>query len=302
MIRTIGVDIGGTNFRIGMVEDNKSVKNFIQKSSSILKEENAEYYLYKEIKSYVDSNNLNNKIDAITIGVPSCVSKDKTRIITTPNLSGLENVDLSKYLFDKLNIPIFLERDVNFLIVNDVQKYDLIKNGNETILGMYVGTGFGNAIIINGELYYGKNGVAGELGHIPLYGVEDVCNCNNIGCAETRASGWYLAKLREKYFSETEFSDLFTYNGSNEILQKYVDDIAIVVSTEINILDPDYVIFAGGVISMNDFPKDCLIGSINKRLRKPYPLEGIKYIFSEHKQESGIIGGNIYARENLEVN
>lgn len=291
---SVGIDIGGTNFRIGTVWDNGELTNFEKKSSTILGEDNAEYNLFREIENYIVKHDLYSFVKAITIGVPSCVSKDKSKIITTPNLKGLEDVDLKNYLFDKLSIPIFLERDVNFLILNDIKENNLNVDEDTTILGMYVGTGFGNALLINGKLFSGKNGVAGELGHIPLYNIQSVCGCGNLGCSECRASGWYLKSLKDKYFSDTDMNDLFTKHFDNEHLVKFVDDIALVVATEINILDPDYVIFAGGVISMNDFPKEQLKMAVNKRLRKPYPFENIEYIFTNHNQESGIKGGNIY--------
>ncbi|MGF0039763.1 allose kinase [Peptoniphilaceae bacterium SGI.131] len=290
----IGIDIGGTNLRIGTVWDDGRFENFLIKSSKFLNENRADILLSKEISEYIEKNNLKDRVRAITIGVPSSVSKDKKKIYSTPNIKGLDNVNLTEKLEEYLKLPIFLDRDVNFLLMNDIVTYELDKTGRETILGMYLGTGFGNAIYINGNIYEGKNGVAGELGHIPLYGVDDLCACGNTGCTETRVSGRYLAHIKEECFADTSFEDLFVDHKDSTQLRKFIDDIGLVIATEINILDPDYVILAGGVISMNGFPKAYLLESINKRLRRPYPLENIEYIFAEHKQESGVRGGYYY--------
>lgn len=295
----IGIDIGATNFRIGTVWENGKLDNFEKKSSRILATDNAANNLLIEINSYIEKNKLLNKVNAVTVGVPSCVSKDKSRIITTPNLSGLENIDLKNYLESSLNVPVYLERDVVFLLSQDVEHYNLITEGNETILGMYVGTGFGNGIILNGKHYSGSHGVAGELGHIPLYKNEKICNCGNIGCSESVASGWHLMKIKENYFKNTNVEDIFTYHSNTQIIKEFIDNVGLVAATEINILDPDYVIFAGGVISMPNFPKELLLESVEKRMRKPLPHDAVKFIFSEHGQESGILGGFVYIK-NLE--
>ena len=81
---------------------------------------------------------------------------------------------------------------IHIFLVNDIKTHHLDPERERTILGFYLGTGFGNAVYINGQLHVGKNGVAGELGHIPMYGIDEACTCGNIGCSETRCSGRYL--------------------------------------------------------------------------------------------------------------
>lgn len=294
----IGIDIGGTNFRIGTIFNNGIVENFEIMSSSKLEKEGAEEFINNVIKDYIKKYDLVD-IEAITIGVPSCVKKDTSEIITTPNLKGLENVNLKEYISEKFSTNVIVEKDVNLLITDDIQTNELIKTGEENIIGLYVGTGFGNGIVINGKLYKGKNGVAGEIGHIPFLEVDSICGCGNIGCSETRASGWYLRTIQEKYFPKTELSEIFVKHSNEDILKKYINNVALVAATEINILDPDYVIFGGGVVSMKNFPKEELLKLIGEKLRKPYPFENIRYIFSSNTQKSGIRGGYYYFKNNL---
>ena len=76
----------------------------------------------------------------------------------------------------------------------------------EIISGFYFGTGIGNAIFINGHPLTGKNGTAGELGHIPSDGSTKVCGCGNVGCMESLAGGKYLAELvKTIYLYRKEF-------------------------------------------------------------------------------------------------
>lgn len=299
MSYVIGIDIGGTNLRIGTVSEFGELQNFELKSSAPLISDNAGDNLFDEINSYIDKNNLLGNIAAVSIGVPSMVSRDKSFIFSTPNLKGLENLDLGHILEKKLNIPVFVDRDVNYLLINDIKKFNLDPEKQNTILGFYLGTGFGNAVYINGQLHVGKNGAAGELGHIPLYGVNEQCTCGNIGCSETKCSGRHLKELVSKYFPDTDISDVFTKHNDDSIIKDFISTLAVPMCAEINILDPDYIVLAGGVMIMKDFPMDYLVERIHFYSRKPYPADNLQFIYPEHTQNSGVIGGAYAAFEKL---
>lgn len=294
----IGIDIGGTNFRIGMVSQDGKMENFERKSSSVLTNGDPVDSLTNEIQSYLSENHASDQVKAVAIGLPSIVSKDKTFIYSTPNLKGFDNIDLANPLSQRLGMPVFVDRDVNFLLQYDINQCKLDKKN--TILGFYIGTGFGNSIYIEGKFYSGKNGVAGELGHVPMYGLNDACSCGNIGCAEVRCSGKYLEKLTKESFPETDIQDVFRMHADDERIIRYVKDLAIPIATEVNILDPDCIVIAGGVVFMNGFPKDILIDEIKRRLRKPYPCENIEIVFSEHTQQSGVFGSSQFAHRELQ--
>ena len=294
---TIGIDIGGTNFRIGTVTEDGRVLNFEKNSSRVFDEGDVVETIYENIISYMKRYGITDSVKAVAVGIPSIVSKDKKVIISTPNLRGFNNIRFSDILGEKLGLPVYLDRDVNFLLMNDINKLNVDKS--KTVLGFYVGTGFGNAIYINGSLYAGKNGAAGELGHIPFIDIKDVCTCGNVGCSETRCSGKYLEFLAQKYFPDTEIKDVFKYHADDPILIKYVEDLAIPIATEINILDPDYSILAGGVLFMENFPKDILVKSIHNKKRKPYPEKNLDIRFSEHDQQSGIYGSGMFAHSKI---
>lgn len=294
----IGIDIGGTNFRIGMVTPDRRIENFQKKPSSILATGNPVTVLADEIISYRNTFCPEKQAEAIAVGLPSIVSKDKKWIYSTPNLKGFDNINLADPLSERLGLPVFLDRDVNFLLQNDIIHYKL--DSTKTILGFYIGTGFGNAVYIEGKFYRGKNGAAGELGHTPLYGVSDRCTCGNIGCAEVRCSGKYLEKLTMECFPNTNIRKVFVLHGSDSRIVRYVEDLAIPIATEVNILDPDYIIVAGGVVFMEAFPKEVLLASIKRHLRKPYPYRNIEILFAEHTQQSGVLGSGDFALREMQ--
>lgn len=299
-VLTIGIDIGGTNFRIGTVSENDEIYNFEKNSSRIFDSGDVVSILCKEITSYIERYNIQKKIKGVAIGIPSMVSKDKRTIISTPNLKGFDNIEFSNLLEQQLKLPVWLDRDVNFLLLNDIRTLNL--DASKTILGFYIGTGFGNAIYIEGKLYAGKNGAAGELGHIPFIDYDDICTCGNRGCSEVRCSGKYLEKLTKEHFPDTKIQNIFQEHAENPIIQKYVRDLAVPIATEINILDPDYSILAGGVVYMQGFPKELLISEIKEKVRKPYPAKNLEIFFSEHTQQSGVYGSGQFAHLKLREN
>ncbi|MEG1834841.1 MAG: allose kinase [Oscillospiraceae bacterium] len=294
---TIGIDIGGTNFRIGMVSKDGQIENFEKNSSRIFGSGDVIETLFLQISDYIKRYNAKDKIKAVAIGLPSMVSKDKKTVISTPNLKGFDNILFGDVLEEKLGFPIFIDRDVNYLLQNDMVKLELPTD--LTVLGFYIGTGFGNAIYLNGGFYCGRNGAAGELGHIPLLDIKEKCTCGNVGCSEVRCSGKYLEALCEKLFPKTAISDVFKNHSDNKEIIKFVKDLAIPIATEINILDPDYIILAGGVIYMQDFPKDILVESIHFHTRKPYPEKNLRILFSKHNQQSGVYGSGNFAWHRL---
>jgi len=138
--------------------------------------------------------------------------------------------------------------------------------------------------------------VAGELGHIPMIGGQDRCGCGNIGCSECYASGWKLVEIKDEYFPDIDMNDLFVMKSNDSVLKNFVDNIACVACSEINILNPHSVIFGGGVINMKGFPKDYLEERLYVRMRKPYPAETLKVQYSEDKVDNGVKGAIIYAK------
>ena len=288
----LGIDIGGTNFRIGLVSQIYEITEFKIISIKELQKGNFIDNLIKQIEFYI--NLYKEEIEAIGIGFPSIVSKDKKYVYSTPNIKNLDNINITDSLEKKLNIPIYINKDVNFLILKDI-KENKIKD-DSIVIGLYIGTGFGNAIYINGQIIEGKHGVAGELGHIPVLGSEEVCSCGNIGCIEMYASGKALKKINDENLSETDINNIFLEHGNTKIIKKYIDTLAIPIATEINILDPDYIIIAGGVTIMKEFPIGELKKSIYEKARKPYPAEDMNIIVSNHDQKSGILGAAYYIR------
>lgn len=288
----IGLDIGGTNVRIGIVNEAGAVSGFEILKSEDLLNENPIGNLALYIKDYILKITDSSKIIGISLGFPSTIDKTRKVVLSTPNLRGMDNVNVVEQLEDKLQLPVFIERDVNLLIQYDMHMNNI--NPDSTVLGFYIGTGFGNAILIGGKIYIGKNGSAGELGHIPLMNNYARCGCGNEGCIELFASGKYLQAIKNEFFPETKLDKIFVEHPENSRILEYIEYLSIPVATEINILDPDYIVLGGGVLQMEGFPFALLEANILKHARKPFPANNLKFHYARNNQENGVIGAGIH--------
>ena len=296
----IGIDFGGTNFRIGTVAESGKVTAFrkcpvkdVFVTADPIRdlEEYLRGYLYvPEVKRI--------KKEAVSIGFPATLDRKRETVLQAPNMPFMENLPVAAALREKLGMPVFLERDVTMILQYDMEKYRIPAEG--IVCGIYFGTGIGNAICINGVPLAGRHGTAGELGHIPVDSSNERCGCGNTGCMESLAGGKHLMKLCREVYPETCIDSLFTEHGSDPLLVKYIDRMAAAVATELNILDPDYLLLGGGVLNMANFPREQLLNQIKKHARKPYPAKDLPIIFTKDEENKGVIGASRYARAKLE--
>ena len=290
----LSADIGGTNFRLGAVEEDGSIVKFekvptgsVFSSSSVLSDLEQQLCKFSEGISF----------DAIAIGFPATLNRERTRVVQAPNIPFMENVPVCEHLQKAFGVPVLAERDVTFALCYDAEKYRLPDEG--LICGIYFGTGIGNAILMDGKPLTGRHGSAGELGHIPVPGCQIPCGCGNIGCLEAVAGGKALARIQKEQYPGTPIGDMFSLHGRDQALLDFVDGMAIAVTTEVNILDPDQILLGGGVLNMKDFPRALLDKKIREHTRKPLPWEELHLIYTEDEADKSVVGGAIYARRKL---
>lgn len=294
----IGIDIGGTHFRIGAVSSDCQVYAFRKISvAELFRSSDPLEDLRDYLDTYMEENELTEKVKAISIGFPATLNRERTVVLQAPNISYMENLPVVDYLEGCFKMPVFIDRDVCMTLHYDVRQLGIPKKG--ILIGCYFGTGIGNVICIDGRPLLGKDGVAGELGHIPVSGSEELCGCGNTGCMENLAGGKYLAKLCREMYTDTSIADIFTRHGSEKLLQDFIERIAITVATEINILNPDHILIGGGVPNMRDFPKGRLEEMIRRHTRKPYPEKGLQLFFVEDTNIKSVVGAGIYAMEQI---
>lgn len=296
----LGIDVGGTNIRAGLVDKNYQLSDFvIESSEQLMDDKQAVNHLISFIKKIMKRLESNKEIIGISIGFPSTIDKDRKKILSTPNIVGLDNIEIVDRLEEVLHIKTYINKDVNMLMLFDMFYHNIGDQG--VVAGFYLGTGLGNAICINGNLLIGKNGAAAELGHIPTRDNQEQCGCGNQGCVENYASGRYLRRICLEKLNDTFIGDVFLNYSHHPTIKKFITDLAIPVAAEINILDPHYIIIGGGLIHMKNFPKKQLETAIHQYTRKPYPEQNMEIVYSIHGQENGVIGAGIHAFKEMKA-
>ncbi|MBQ8356650.1 MAG: allose kinase [Clostridia bacterium] len=290
---TLGIDIGGTHFRMGLVGKEGQVLAYEKHPTAVLMGEDPAALLGDAISEYCLRHGARDHVVAACIGLPATVDKARERVLNAPNVRGFDGVPLGRILRKRLGVPVLIERDVNVQLLADMRRLD-IQSGD--VLACYVGTGIGNAILLGGALLTGHHGVAGELGHIPFGDSQQPCGCGNTGCAEGLAGGLYLAALARDVFCRTPIEELFVRHGEAAELREYIERLGRVIATEINILDPEVLLLGGGVIGMAGFPKAMLEKSIRAHTRKPLPHDGLRILYSAGNDgKGGVLGAGIFA-------
>lgn len=293
-MNALSIDIGGTSFRIGAVREDGSLIRFDKvPTASVFCTEN----ILSDLVSFIQAFIRHMSIDALAIGFPATLNRERSRVVQAPNIPFMENLPVCEVLRQAFNLPVFAERDVTFALCYDMEKYHLSESG--LTCGIYFGTGIGNAMMWNGMPLLGRHGAAGELGHIPVWGSMVPCGCGNVGCLEAIAGGKAIARLQRDRYSETPIGEMFVSHGDKDDLLQIVNGMAIAVATEINILDPDQILIGGGVLNMKGFPLTVLDQMILAHTRKPLPCKDLHVIYTEDEPDKSVIGGAVYARHAL---
>ena len=296
----LGLDIGGTHLRLGLVDEANQLSAFEMLSTRDTFKQGCDpmQTLEECIRSYCKRNMGGSMPVAVSIGFPSTINRTRTIVLQTPNISCIpDHFEVVSHLETSLGIPVYINRDVNNLFLYDINDHNVADC--ECVCGIYFGTGVGNAVMINGKLLLGKNGVAAELGHIPVHGNQEVCSCGNTGCMESVISGVALERMQQTTFPDTPIDQLFTKHIKHPALKDFLEGMAQVVATEINLFDPDCMILGGGLLQMADFPYDLFEVEIHRFARKPYPEKNLDIRYSHPQQDNGIVGAAIYARNRM---
>lgn len=185
----VGVDLGGTNIKIGIVSNKGKLLDKLSISS---KAEGGPDKVVKQIKIGVKEilSGSKRKIKGIGIGSPGVVSVKKGTVENPPNFPGWTKVNLGNIISKEFGIPCFVENDANVAAIGELI-FGTGKKYNSFVM-ITLGTGVGGGIILNKKLYRGEIGAAGEVGHITINYNGPRCNCGSYGCIEAYVGNNYL--------------------------------------------------------------------------------------------------------------
>ena len=301
---SIGIDVGGTNIKFGLVDDRAkiaarahlSTANFIRNRKKFIEA------IIERIEFLIIKNNLNkNNILGIGFGLPGLINPPEGMVKFLPNIPGWKDVPLKSLIEKRLKIPTFLENDVNLIALGE-WKYGA-GFGCKNLICLTLGTGVGGGLILDGRLYRGEGFAAGELGHMPLNEKGPRCNCGGIACFERYVGNRQILEKARKFFKKGEISriqDLFPLanQGDKRAIQAWEE-----VSTHIghgligvvNLLNPRLIVIGGGVSNNFKF----LYKTINKIILKRamrVQAKMVKIVRAKLGDDGGILGADVLIR------
>ena len=313
----VGVDLGGTKILAGVFNAKLELKGSTKLSTKADRGVDAVIErIARCVKEAVDECDLElAQVRGIGIGAPGAVDTEAGRVIFAPNLPGWKDVPLKKNLEKLLEVPVFLGNDCNVCTLGVFdQEY---KAKPRDLIGIFIGTGIGGGLILNGDLYHGHNLTAGEIGHMVIEVNGPKCGCGNRGCFEALASR--TAIFREiqaavKAGQETLLTDMLGKDLSDmrsgdlrkairrgdKLVTKIVEAAAefagIGVANLINVLNPELVVIGGGVIeALAEEMMPTLIKAAKEHVM-PGTMSGIEIKASKLVDNAGITGAAVLAR------
>jgi glucokinase len=316
----VGVDLGGTKILAGVF---KPSLECIATSKLSTKSQRGPDRVIERIarcvQDAVDEADLTMKqVSGIGIGAPGAVDFAGGTIMFAPNMEGWKDIPLKKDLEKLLGIPVFVENDCNIAALG-VYGVEL-KSKPKSMLGIFVGTGIGGGIILNGDLFSGFNHTAGEIGHMVIDINGPKCGCGNKGCFEALASRTAIfqqIKAGVKDGQKTLLTDMLgddledlrsgdlrkAIRRGDKFVDRVVEGaaeyIGIATANLINILNPEVVVLGGGVMEALQDEMLSIIIETTRDYVMPGTMKGVEIVASRLGDDAGITGGAVLAKKHI---
>jgi len=312
----VGVDLGGTKILAGVFKRSFECIGSSKLSTKSQRGVDAVVErIARCVQDAVDEADLSLKhVAGVGIGAPGAVDFAEGKVIFAPNMEGWKDVTLKKDLEKRLGVPVFVENDGNICALG-VHVAEL-KGKAKNLVGIFVGTGIGGGLIINGDLYSGFNHTAGEIGHMVVDLNGPKCGCGNKGCFEALASRTAIFQQIKAGIKDGEKTILTEMLGDDladlrsgdlrkairrgdKFVDKVIDGaaeyIGIGIANLVNILGPEVVVLGGGVIEALADEMMGVIVETAQDYAMPGTMKGVEIIASKLGDSAGITGAAVLA-------
>ncbi|RPI97334.1 MAG: ROK family protein [Candidatus Aminicenantes bacterium] len=262
-----GFDIGGTRLKFGLVDgDGRLVHKGRVRSPEAMTEilavlEESWAGLKKKAPGPIRS---------CGFGIAGFYSIKERKILQSPNYPSLNGYPLIPALRKFIDVPIRIGNDANMAAYGEFRHG--AGRGARSLVLLTVGTGIGSGVILDGKLWQGEGGYAGEIGHITVNPEGEACGCGNRGCLETEASAPRMVRNFQALTGRTDITDsrdiyLLAKAGDPAALESFrtlAYWLGIGIGIVINMLNPEMVLIGGGVVSAGKL----LLGPVAEEARR----------------------------------
>lgn len=308
---SIGVDVGGTNIKIALVDKTGSI---VYSDTVPTRAEMGYEYTINNMKKAISDLIAQTKvakedISGIGFGFPGQIDCDNGVVLLAPNIPGWVNVPIAKIIEKEFSIPVKVDNDVRCAALAELN-YGAGK-GTQNLICITVGTGIGSGLIINGKIVRGAKNVAGEIGHIKLQMHDGpLCGCGDTGCLEAFASGPAIVAMAQEYilggkstkYRELANPDITPYivaeaakQGdvvAKRIFETIGEYIGIGLVSVINLLNPEKIVIGGGVADAGELLFAPIRRTIEQRAM-PIQAKSVQVVHAELGNTAGVIGASL---------
>jgi glucokinase len=306
-----GVDVGGTNIEVGLVDDNHHVSARAKRPTPRKGPESVVEAIVEMIESFSDRPN------AVGVGIPGVVHE--STVLTTPNLANWSgHTDLTAMLGKHLDMPIALGNDANMGVLGEWLAG--AARGHDDVLGVWMGTGIGGGLILGGRPYFGSRGASGELGHVLVQPGGALCICGRRGCAEAYAGRRSMAGVIAAMVDaghQTSIYEIQRAVGKTALTSKVwakalhehdkltmqvfataIDMISIAIASVVNVLDVELIVIGGGLAEKLGQPlAERIALAATPWMLQPNP--SLRFVATELGDDAGVVGAASIARARL---
>ncbi len=306
----VGIDIGGTNIKAGLVE--ATTGRIITSTSIKTESEKGFDDTFTRIANLVNTllgeqNITRDQVNGIGMGIPGPVINQEV-VAFFANFPWDKNINAKKALEEKIGLPVIVDNDVNVITVGEA--WQGAAKGYKNVVGLALGTGVGGGIIVDGNLIGGVKGAGGEIGHMVIAQGGKLCGCGHRGCLETYCSatavareaidrltvnknnkvwelcGQDITKVEAKHvFDAAKEGDAF----AQDIVNYVVKYLALGIGNVLNIINPDIVVIGGGVALAGDI----LFNPLKEEIAKTalgVCVEEVEIVPAALGNDAGVVG------------
>jgi glucokinase len=311
----IGVDLGGTNTRTALVARNGDILE--KQKEETLATEGHERVIAKLIRNIdrqrAKAGQYGREVAAVGVGAPGVIHEQTGVVVKSPNFPDWNDLPLKKTLERSLNLPVFIENDANAAALGE-QWRGAAKNIRSMIF-LTLGTGVGGGIVLDGRIWHGADGMAGEVGHMTIVPEGRKCGCGNSGCLEMYASSRGIvmtfkemcAGKRLDADNRQELTSARIYQAARggdttarRVMQEMGRYLGIGIANLINIFNPEMVVIGGGVKDAWDLFIDATREEVRKRAFA-YTAERTKIVPSLLGDDAGMVGAAAVAFQKIAI-
>ena len=290
------VDLGGTHLRTAVVDEHGNIHDRTKSSTSGKSNPDE---IVKAIVNAARTSGREVSIASTCVAVPGTVNVDTGTVLTIPNVRSLKGFNLAAALQSELHHPVIIENDANAAAMGELWKG--AARDTRTMICITLGTGVGGGIILDGKLWRGVDGSAGEIGHTaiePHGGV--ICGCGSEGCLEVYASATALVRMLKETNSTLGDPDNLTakkiYRAAKDgdqvalkVFRQMGEYLGIGLASLVNILNPQMIVIGGGVANAWELFGEHAIREMRSRA---FPLPGsrVKVKPAECGDNAGLLG------------